>query len=92
MKRIVNPGVGKHRQICNRVQATSTDEERMVLSSAETCKRSIRRVLTTNKPTQPNSRQNLVVAPVDQTQDVFCYERPQENHYPYNRRVVEVIV
>ena len=67
MKRIVENGVGKPDQIYNRVAANLTEEGRMVLPAAETCKRTIRRSLSSNEPIQPLALQNLVVAPVEWT-------------------------
>ena len=67
MKRVAENGVGKPHEIYNSVQRTLSNDERMVLPDAETCKRSIRRSLTSNEPMQPYNLQNLVVAPAEWT-------------------------
>ena len=67
MKRVAENGVGQPHEIFNRVQRTLSNDERMVLPDAETCKRSIRRSLTSNEPMQPYNLQNLVVAPAEWT-------------------------
>ena len=64
MKRIAETGIGKPDAIYNRVQQTLSNDERMILPDAETCKRTIRRSLTANEPVQPDALRNLVVAPV----------------------------
>ena len=67
MKRIAQNGVGKPDQIYNRVAANLNNTERLVLPDIETCKRSIRRSLSSNEPVQPATLQNLIVAPAEWT-------------------------
>ena len=72
MKRVAETGVGKPAPIYSRVQRTLNADQRQLLPSAETCKRTIRRSLTSNEPPQPDALNRLVVegGPIAWTQTV----------------------
>lgn len=59
MKMIASTGIGKPSDIFNHVQQNLTVAERRVLPNIETCKRSIRRSLSSNEPPQPDALRRL---------------------------------
>ena len=53
MKATAAVGIGKPAQIFNRLQAGLNDDARLAMPNGETCKRTIRRSLTSNEPVEP---------------------------------------